>query len=120
VLVLVRALVCLRICVRLFVVGIGHAGHEETVNVLLRYKANVNSVSPLGHTALYWSTLRRQYDITKLLLEHGADPNLVSLHGSASGHTMRCVLVAFVVFVSTVTDIGVILLLCSSYISWCM
>lgn len=58
-------------------------GALESIRVLLDAKAKIDETANDGSTALLVSVLNVHYDITKLLLEKGANPNLVDGLGRA-------------------------------------
>jgi ankyrin repeat protein len=43
--------------------------------------ADLNELDTLGHTALHWAAFGGYYDIVKVLLEAGANPNTISEDG---------------------------------------
>jgi ankyrin repeat protein len=51
-------------------------GFERVVAILLAAGAEVNATDGSGHTALLGPVLYRRLGVAKLLLEHGADPNI--------------------------------------------
>ena len=58
-----------------------HPMHLEAVQVLLEHDADINSQGRDGETPLYWilsrcSSTAKFVDMMRLLLEHGADPNI--------------------------------------------
>ena len=59
-----------------------YEGHHRAVQVLLEHKPDVNSQDYVGGTALYQVSFPRSHsrgrevDIVRLLLDHGADPNI--------------------------------------------
>ena len=53
------------------------AGHVETIKSLIACNVDVNfGLAPHGATPLYAASQYGQYDMVRLLLKHGADPNL--------------------------------------------
>ncbi len=63
-----------------------HYGHVETVRVLLQSKIDVNHINRLGWTALLEAVILgdggpRHREIVRLLLAHGAQPNLADRDG---------------------------------------
>jgi ankyrin repeat protein len=47
------------------------------VRMLVRYIKNINTSTNQGSTALHYATNFQQYEITKILLENGANPNII-------------------------------------------
>ena len=72
-----------------------HYGHVETVRVLLQSQIDVNHVNRLGWTALLEAVILgdggpRHHQIVRLLLAHGALPNLADRDGvTALAHARR-------------------------------
>ena len=60
------------------VLGLGPGQLEE---VLAKPDIDVNASDSYGRTALSWAVQRRDHASTKLLLHHGADPNIASCSG---------------------------------------
>jgi ankyrin repeat protein len=56
-------------------------GEIETARALLDAKADINAVDSDGNNALTLSILNTHYDLTKLLIDRGADPNIASKNG---------------------------------------
>ena len=52
-------------------------GHQDMVKLLIQHRVAVNSRSEDGSTALHYSCNFRRYEISKILLENGADPSLI-------------------------------------------
>ncbi|MFH0821783.1 MAG: ankyrin repeat domain-containing protein [Pseudomonadota bacterium] len=52
------------------------AGDMEEVLRLLNEGAEVNATSPSGYTALHYAASKGHADLVRLLLRHGADPDL--------------------------------------------
>ena len=53
-------------------------------------KLNLNYVNKKsGHTALWWAILNRYHDITKMLLEAGADPNADNMSATCLSFAMK-------------------------------
>lgn len=50
-------------------------GCQDTVNILLKYKADPNFSDRFGRTALHWAMRRNEKEIVRLLLEWGAGPS---------------------------------------------
>lgn len=49
--------------------------HQDmTINVLLRYGANVHITDDMQRTALWWAATKWNHNIIQILLDHGADP----------------------------------------------
>ncbi len=58
-------------------------GQTEAVRALLDAKADINQVTPADKTSpLLLATINGHYDLAKLLLERGADPNVASDAGA--------------------------------------
>ena len=55
-------------------------GHHEILEMLLKYKANINKVGD-GWTALHAATYNGDVDMLELLLQHNADPNIIDIDG---------------------------------------
>ena len=55
-------------------------GHHEILEMLLKYKANINKVGD-GMTALHAATYKSDVDMLELLLQHNADPNIIDING---------------------------------------
>ena len=55
-------------------------GQTEMVSYLLPLIGAVDVRDEFGGTPLHWAVRQRQIDVTRLLLEHGADPNAVDKH----------------------------------------
>ena len=61
--------------------GAANAMHFDAAQLLLEHNANINSQNIYGETPLYWilshcSRNGKLVDMMRLLLEHGADPNI--------------------------------------------
>lgn len=56
-------------------------GHEEIVNLLLEYGADVNKTNEQGSTALHWACLNGHPGIVQLLLDKGATPKICNEAG---------------------------------------
>jgi ankyrin repeat protein len=72
----------------------------RAVKLLLKYKANPNSVDKHNETALYNFIVYKNYtnytyEIAKLLLEHGADPNIPSAYGNSHNTVVHKVFKAY-------------------------
>jgi ankyrin repeat protein len=57
---------------------------QETVRVLARKGANLNLQAPDGATALQLAIINSHYDLAKILLDEGADPNVADVTGMAA------------------------------------
>lgn len=58
------------------------AGDEEVVERLLRQGAEgINELDEHDHAPLHWAVFGGYVEIVRLLLEHGADPNVCALTG---------------------------------------
>jgi hypothetical protein len=58
-------------------------GHTETVQALLEAGADINQVTPADKTSpLLLACINGHYDLAKLLVERGADPNAASDPGA--------------------------------------
>lgn len=58
-------------------------GHTEAVRALLDAKADINQVTPADSTSpLLMATINGHYDLAKLLLGRGANPNVASAAGA--------------------------------------
>jgi ankyrin repeat protein len=55
-------------------------GQTEMVTYLLPLIGAVDVRDEFGGTPLHWAVREHQIDVTRLLLEHGADPNAVDKH----------------------------------------
>lgn len=55
-------------------------GHLDIARILLEHGAEADSRDPGGYTMLYTASLYRNEKIVKLLLHHGADPDLPTYH----------------------------------------
>jgi ankyrin repeat protein len=53
----------------------------QAVDDLIGQKVDLNELDDLGHTALHWAVFGGYYDIVKVLLEAGANPNVYSGDG---------------------------------------
>ncbi|KAL4220371.1 hypothetical protein ACF0H5_020776 [Mactra antiquata] len=53
-----------------------HGNLEEIFELLLKYKADINARTYVNRTILLKSLISGKYNISKLLLKHGADPNI--------------------------------------------
>ncbi|HWB08174.1 MAG TPA: ankyrin repeat domain-containing protein [Pirellulales bacterium] len=60
------------------------SGFERVVAILLAAGAEVNATDRSGHTALLGPVLYRHLGVAKLLLDHGADPNLRDEDGKSA------------------------------------
>jgi len=58
-------------------------GYIDIVNKLIEHKADLNSQGQNGDTAMYVAC-ETKYDVIKLLLENGADPNISTKLGSTA------------------------------------
>ena len=58
-----------------------HSGHRKLVAFLLEKGADINA-DKAGYTALHAATLRGDLDMVKLLLAHGANPNVQLARGT--------------------------------------
>ena len=59
-------------------------GQTQAVQALLEAKADINQQTPADKTSpLLLATINGHYDLAKLLLERGADPNLASDAGAS-------------------------------------
>jgi ankyrin repeat protein len=56
-------------------------GEIETAKALLDAKADINAVDSDGNNALTLAILNTHYDLTRLLIERGADPNVAAKNG---------------------------------------
>ncbi|CAD7932010.1 unnamed protein product [Amoebophrya sp. A25] len=61
------------------------SGHDEVALVLLLHGANVNATDCFGQTPLFFSLTK---PVTKLLLNHHADPAHVSTRGQVAAHVL--------------------------------
>ncbi len=48
---------------------------------LINLKVDLNELDTTGHTPLHWAVFRGDIDLVKLLLEAGANPNILSSDG---------------------------------------
>ena len=49
--------------------------HQDmTINILLKYGANVHITDDMQRTALWWAVTKWNHNIVQILLDHGADP----------------------------------------------
>eukprot|EP00002_Diphylleia_rotans_P024798 TRINITY_DN4898_c0_g1_i2.p1 TRINITY_DN4898_c0_g1~~TRINITY_DN4898_c0_g1_i2.p1 ORF type:complete len:574 (+),score=100.99 TRINITY_DN4898_c0_g1_i2:61-1782(+) len=63
------------------------SGHLECTQQLIRYHANLNSADGwLGNSSLHWAVRRKNVDIVRLLLQHGASVNLQNNEGNTPLH----------------------------------
>lgn len=58
-----------------------NAGHGAVIEALLRGKANIQATNRTGSTALHHAIQRGRWDIFKLLLEKGAQPDALDARG---------------------------------------
>ena len=56
-------------------------GEMETAKALLDAKADINAVDSDGNNALTLAILNTHYDLTQMLIERGADPNVAAKNG---------------------------------------
>ena len=56
-------------------------GFNSIVNHLIKKKADVNTVTPYGFTALYYAICNNHINIIKTLIKHGADVNFLTPDG---------------------------------------
>ena len=61
-------------------------GGRDTLNILLRHGAQINTRDKLGITPLIVACQYRNYDLINFLLQNGADVNLCSLDGNTPLH----------------------------------
>jgi len=73
-------------------------GNEKTVRMLLKYQADIESVSNTGMTPLMLAVEAKQHKNAEVLLESGADPNAVNkrdgetaLHKAVRGGNPYCI-----------------------------
>ena len=55
--------------------------NEEIINLLIKYKANVNQTDKNGRTALFYAFSSGNDDIVSLLIQAGADTNIKDKDG---------------------------------------
>ena len=53
----------------------------EGVQEAILNGADLNELDTFGHTALHWAVFRGYFDIVKVLLNAGANPNIISKDG---------------------------------------
>ena len=53
----------------------------EYAHKLIELKVDLNELDTFGHTALHWAVFRGDIDFVKVLLEAGANPNILSTDG---------------------------------------
>ena len=53
----------------------------DLASTLIKLKVNLNELDLHGHSPLHWAVFRGDIDFVKLLLEAGADPNILSSDG---------------------------------------
>ena len=58
----------------------------DSVRLLIKEGVDINKLSEGGMTYLYFALMRKEYDIMKLLLENGANPNIVNNFYSKPGY----------------------------------
>jgi uncharacterized protein len=58
-----------------------YLGHRNIVQLLIKFKANINKPSADGRTPLMWAAWRDNVQMIDLLLEHGADTTAVDKDG---------------------------------------
>ena len=63
-----------------------HACSVQTVQAMITHGADVNALNKRGQTALWFACCDGQGDFVKLLLDKGADPNIVDKHGDSCLH----------------------------------
>lgn len=63
-------------------------GNDDAVNYLIESGCDVGRRSGAGYTALTYAAIAHEHSSLKLLLEHGADPNLLDAKGAAALHQM--------------------------------
>lgn len=61
----------------------------DIASTLLENGANANAESKAGFTPLHLSAQKGHYDMTNLLIEHGADPNHKSKVVALSGNQIK-------------------------------
>ena len=57
-----------------------HADLEGVKEIILK-NIDLDELDNLGHTALHWAVFGGYYEIVKILLEAGANPNIISEDG---------------------------------------
>jgi ankyrin repeat protein len=63
-------------------------GHAGLVELLLERGAAIDAMHHYGGTALQYAVSCAKAPVVKLLLKHGADPNLRGHSGRCAGHGM--------------------------------
>ena len=58
----------------------------DSVRLLIKEGVDINKLSEGGMTYLYFALMRKEYDIMKLLLENGANPNIANNFYSKPGY----------------------------------